>query len=162
MESFKPGTAFSPPAALLDQLLELSRLVVGVAYRSLEDAEPEVDLPAFRALAFVDRHPGSTMGALAAGIHLPASSTTRLCDRLVDAGWLVRRQDQDNRRRVELQLTGAGRTVVRRLLRARRSELARIARRLPPHRLAALADLLPDLVAAAAAQEPPTPQAWAV
>ncbi|MGZ6804767.1 MAG: MarR family winged helix-turn-helix transcriptional regulator, partial [Nocardioidaceae bacterium] len=114
MESFKLGTAPSPPAALLDQLLELSRLVVGVAYRSLEDAEPEVDLPAFRALAFVDRHPGSTMGALAAGIHLPASSTTRLCDRLVDAGWLVRRQDQDNRRRVELQLTGAGRTVVRR------------------------------------------------
>jgi DNA-binding MarR family transcriptional regulator len=152
----------APPAAVLDQLLELSRLMVGVAYRSLEGADTELDLPAFRALAFVDRHPGSTMGALSAGIHLPPSSTTRLCDRLVDAGWLTRQHNTENRRQVELQLTSAGRTVMRSLLAARRRELALITRQLTPERLAALTDLLPDLVAAASAQEPASPQGWAV
>lgn len=150
------------PAAVLDQLLEFSRLMVGVAYRSLEGAGAELDLPAFRALAFVDRHPACTMGALASGIHLPPSSTTRLCDRLVEAGWLTRQHNADNRRQVELLLTANGHTRMRTLLAARRRELDLITRRLAPDRLAALTELLPDLVVAATAQEPATPQGWAV
>jgi DNA-binding MarR family transcriptional regulator len=151
-----------PPDAALDQLLELSRLMVGVAYRSLEGADAELDLPAFRALAFVDSRPGCTMGALATGIHLPRSSTTRLCDRLVHAGWLTRQHGADNRRRVELLLTAGGRTRMKAVLAVRRRELASITRRLTPSRLAALTELLPDLVAAAAVQEPASPQGWAV
>jgi DNA-binding MarR family transcriptional regulator len=136
--------------------------MVGVAYRSLEGADAELDLLAFRALAFVDRHPRCAMGALATGIHLPPSSTTRLCDRLVHAGWLARQHSTANRRQVELLLTASGHARMRTLLAARRRELALITQRLAPSRLAALTELLPDLVAAATAQEPASPQGWAV
>jgi DNA-binding MarR family transcriptional regulator len=152
----------SPSEKMLDELVELSRLVVGVAYRSLDGLDPELDLVAFRALAHLDRNSGCTMGVLATGISVPASSATRLCDRLVDHGWITRHHNPDNRRQVELALTAAGLNLVRAALSARRAELSRIASRLSREQRSALGHLLPDLVVAAAACEPEGSPAWAV
>jgi DNA-binding MarR family transcriptional regulator len=48
-----------------------------------------------------------------------AGHPSRLVDRLVEAGLVERRAAQDDRRRVELRLTPAGRRLVRRVERAR-------------------------------------------
>jgi DNA-binding MarR family transcriptional regulator len=49
-----------------------------------------------------------------------AGHPSRLIDRLVDAGLVERRAAEDDRRRVELKLTPAGRRLARRVERARR------------------------------------------
>lgn len=152
----------APAPALLDDLVELSRLMVGVAYRSLDGLGTHVDLPSFRALAFVDRNAGCTMGSFAIGTGLPPSSATRLCDRLVEHGWLSRQNRPDNRRQVELSLTTTGRRLVRAALSARRAELARIVARLPSDRQRLLGELLPEVVSAASSAEPAGASAWAV
>ena len=147
---------------LLDDLVELSRLMVGLAYRSLHGLHRDLDLPSFRALAFVDRHPDCTMGQLARGIALPSSSTTRLCDKLVDRKWVRRHHPDANRRQVQLVLTASGSRLVAAALSARRTELAQLVTDLPAEQRAALGDLLPGLVAAAGTQEPEGSPAWAV
>lgn len=148
--------------ALLDALVELSRLMVGVAYRSLEGLHAELDLPAFRALAFVGQHPGCTMGALASGVSIPASSATRLIDRLVDQNWVDRQNNPANRRQIELELSVSGRSLVDAALAVRRTELAEIALRLSREHYSALSALAPELVSAAALSEPEGSTGWAV
>lgn len=151
-----------PASSMLDNLVELSRLMVGVAYRSLDDLGADLDLPSFRALAYVERDAGCTMGAFAVGTALAPSSATRLCNRLVEQGWLIRQNRPANRRQVELSLSSAGRTLVRAARSARRAELSVIVARLPRHRQRLLTDLLPELVAAASNAEPLGSVAWAV
>jgi DNA-binding MarR family transcriptional regulator len=143
-------------------MIEFSRLMVGIAYRSLEGLDTGLDLPAFRALAFVERHPDSTMGALAAGVDLPPSTTTRLCDRLAAAGWVSRRHNPDNRRQVEVTLTRKGHKVVDAAVEARGLELQAVLDRLPAVQRKALEALLPALVAAASGRLADDALAWSV
>jgi DNA-binding MarR family transcriptional regulator len=151
-----------PASSMLDDLVELSRLLVGVAYRSLDGLGTNLDLPSFRALAFVERNAGCTMGAFATGTALAPSSATRLCDRMVEQDWLIRQNRPDNRRQVELSLSSTGRKLVRAALSARRAELSRVVAHLPRDRQRLLTDLLPELVAAASNAEPFGSVAWAV
>jgi DNA-binding MarR family transcriptional regulator len=143
-------------------MVELSRLMVGIAYRSLEGLDSGLDLPAFRALAYIDRHPGSTMGALALGVVLPPSTTTRLCDRLAAAGWVSRRHNPENRRQVEVTLTRKGRKLVGTAVAARGRELQAVLDRLPTGQREALLGLLPDLIEAAASRLANDVPAWSV
>lgn len=150
------------PVGARELMIELSRLMVGIAYRSLDGLDPALDLPAFRALAFVERHPGSTMGAFAIGVDLPPSSSTRLCDRLANAGWVTRQHSPDNRRSVEVTLTRKGHKLVSAAVAARGRELEAMLDRLPPGQRTILESLLPDLVVAAAGPIADTVPAWSV
>ena len=55
------------------------------------------------------------MGEIATHASLPAPTTTRVVDRLVESGLAVRRTDPVDRRRVLVHLAGAGRSVVERV-----------------------------------------------
>ena len=145
-----------------DLMVELSRLMVGIAYRSLDELDPGLDLPAFRALAFIERHPGATMGALAVGVDLPPSTTTRLCDRLAAAGWVSREHNPDNRRQVEVVLTRKGHRLVATAVQARGRALEAVLQRMPPVQREAFEAVLPDLVAAAAGRLANDVPAWSV
>ena len=57
-----------------------------------------------------------TLGELAEAILCEQSSTTRLVDRLVDAGLVAKRPDPDDRRKVHLHLTDKGREETERLV----------------------------------------------
>jgi DNA-binding MarR family transcriptional regulator len=57
---------------------------------------------------------------------------TRLADRLVAAGHIVRGTDPGNRTVVTLELTGSGRDLVAQVMQWRRRELTRILGRLAP------------------------------
>jgi len=98
------------------------RAMVGLTMRSMDVLDGEVSLPQFRLLlaaATVGRAPSSRL-AEAAGV--PASSVTRLADRLETAGLLARGGDARSRSIVTVEITAAGRDLVARVV-ARRHEL---------------------------------------
>ena len=145
-----------------DHLVELSRLLVSVAYRSLEVPERPVPLPQFRALAVLAKHGPCTAGGLAAALDQGASTVTRVCDKLVAAGLISRQNRPDNRREVEIALTEPGSQLVQEVLSSRAAELEQILSRMPKRSRTRLAQVLPDLLEAADRQLPHARSLWAV
>jgi MarR family transcriptional repressor of emrRAB len=121
---------------LARSLLRLERRVEGVIDRALRGSTNiDLDLRSMFVLAALDggaRRPGE----LADALNLPPPSVTRTVERLVGRGLAVRRRGQQDRRRVDVELTAAGRA----LLAEARAVLAQ-----------ALADAWPDLPDARAA-----------
>jgi DNA-binding MarR family transcriptional regulator len=146
----------------VSDLVELSRLLVSVAYRSLDAAPEPVQLPPFRALAVLARFGPCTVGGLAETLGTPASTVTRMCDKLVASGWVTRQNRPDNRREVEIALTDNGRNLVREVLTARAAELENILAGMSATSRRALGRLLPQLLSAADAAVPRPREAWAV
>lgn len=146
----------------VEGLVELSRLLVSVAYRSLDAAGSPVPLSQFRALVLLARRGPMTAGGLAEDLDLIPSTGTRLCDKLVANGWVDRVTRPDNRKEVQLSLTPPGRELVDEVLSRRAAELDQVLRRLGPESRTALAALLPELLEAADATTHGSRAAWAV
>jgi DNA-binding MarR family transcriptional regulator len=120
-----------------------TRDLVGVALRSVERLE--VSLPQYRLLLVLHGLGRASSTQCADALGVVGSSVTRLADRLHASGHLVRGVDPDNRSVVTLELTDAGRRVVRQVTTRRRRQLSRILDRLDPGRRAACADVLDEL-----------------
>ncbi len=96
---------------------------------------------AVKGLADADQQP--SIGALAAWLHLQHHTAVGLVDRASARGLVRRRQDSEDRRRVLVQLTLRGETLLRQLSELHHRELRSAA----PALLAALQDVLaPTLV----------------
>lgn len=88
-----------------------------------------------QALLAIKGYPGGaqvTVGDLAERLGIRHHSAVGLVDRLVDSGYLVRRADDRDRRRVVLSLTPSGEKALAALSAAHREELHRIAPLLGP------------------------------
>lgn len=120
-----------------------TRDLVGVALRSVERLE--VSLSQFRLLLVLHHQGRSTSTQCAQALGVAGSSITRLADRLDASGHLVRGADPDNRSVVTLELTEAGRRVVRKVTDRRRKELSKVLDRLDPAERAACASALQKL-----------------
>jgi DNA-binding MarR family transcriptional regulator len=68
----------------------------------------DLSVPQFRTLAFLSRHPGSSLSAAAEFIGLTLPTMSVLVDGLVQRGLIDRSPDQHDRRRVLLTLTPDG------------------------------------------------------
>jgi MarR family transcriptional regulator, organic hydroperoxide resistance regulator len=88
------------------------------------------------------------MGSLAAGALLEPTTLTKIIDRMVADGLVVRALDPNDRRRVLIALTPAGESVHQRLRRISTSQEARIKKRLPRAKLVELRSLLRGLTGA--------------
>lgn len=146
----------------VESLVELSRLLVSTAYRSLDAASTPLPLPQFRALVLLARGGPTTAGGLAESLDMIPSTGTRVCDKLVARGWVSRITRPDNRREVELSITPHGQRLVDEVLSRRAAELEQVLRRLRPASREALALLLPELLQAADATTDSARAAWAV
>jgi DNA-binding MarR family transcriptional regulator len=82
-----------------------------------------------------------------------AGHPSRLVDRLVEAGLVERRASQDDRRRVELKLTPAGRRLARRVEKVRQALFDAGRTHVDEKRLVAASALLRELVAGTPAAE---------
>ena len=109
-----------------------TRVLAGVALRSLDVLDGIVSLPQFRVLAVLADLGPAGSATVARALGLDASTVTRLADRLVVAGHVARGSDPDNRSVVTLELTPLGRNLVTQVARWRRQELARILGQLAP------------------------------
>jgi DNA-binding MarR family transcriptional regulator len=120
-----------------------TRDLVGLALRSVDRLE--VSLPQFRLLLALQELGRATSTQCAQALNVAGSSVTRLADRLHASGHLVRGADEANRSIVTLELTDAGRKVVRQVSTRRRRELRRALDRLDPDERAACAAALRSL-----------------
>jgi DNA-binding MarR family transcriptional regulator len=102
------ATVGTDPEGVAADLLEVLPLWNRWLRGEIRRHEPGWSLPQLHALGYVRLHPGASLSELAGylGIGLPTAST--LVSRLVDAGFLERRDDPAERRRVSLTLTEHG------------------------------------------------------
>ena len=119
-----PGTS--------DVLQAATRVLAGVALRSLDVLGAAVTLPQFRLLAILADLGPVPSGQAARALGLDPSTVTRLADRMVAAGHAARGTDPRHRGVVTLKLTASGRELVATAGTWRRRELARIMARLAP------------------------------
>jgi DNA-binding MarR family transcriptional regulator len=127
-----------------------TRLLAGVALRSLDVLDAAVTLPQFRLLAVLADLGQVPSGQAARALGLDPSTVTRLADRMVAAGHLARGTDPRHRGIVTLRLTASGRDLVAAAGAWRRRELGRIMARLAPSEQAAVTAALGLLIRAAA------------
>jgi DNA-binding MarR family transcriptional regulator len=105
-----------------------ARDLVGLALRSVE--QQDVSLPQFRLLLVLDELGPSSSTQCAHALGVAGSSVTRLADRLDASGHLSRGVDPSNRSIAALELTDAGRRVVRQVTTHRRRALTTVLDRL--------------------------------
>jgi DNA-binding MarR family transcriptional regulator len=117
---------------LADAVLTASRVLVGVAARSLAAHEDEVSLPQYRALVVLGSRGPQRPVDLAEALGIDPSSATRLCDRLVRKRLISRRRQAADRRQVSLELTQRGRDLLEQVAAARHREIEHILRAVAP------------------------------
>ena len=152
METPVPG---GPPAAgagaaeQVAALRDATRVLTGVALRSLDVLGGVVTLPQFRLLAVLADLGRARSAQVARALGLDASTVTRLADRLVAAGHVIRGSDPAHRSVVTLELTTSGRDLITTVAAARERELRRLLDSLPPDSRQVIASALRQLVQAA-------------
>jgi len=141
---------------LASALLRASRVLVGLAARSLGQPDEVVTLTQFRTLVVLDAHGELNLVSLAGHLGVTASTAQRMVERLLRAELVARAPHPDNRREVLLSLTPEGQDLVDRVTAQRRRELGRIARRMPPETRAGFVAALEAF--SVAAGEPAVPE----
>lgn len=120
------------PREATEAALRASRALLGVVARSVADALDEVTLPQFRVLVVLAGSGGMRMGALAARVGAIPSTFSRTIDRMVDGGWVKRRDSPESRREVLVDLTPKGRRLVDRVTDKRRRQIASVLTTMTP------------------------------
>ena len=146
-----------PDAATVEALQAATRVLAGVALRSLDGLDGAVSLPQFRVLAVLADLGRARSGRVARALGLQASTVTRLADRLVASGHVTRGSDPRHRGVVTLALTRDGQHLVDQVQERRRGELSRILGSLAPADREAATRTLRQLVAAAGEGYGPVP-----
>lgn len=114
-------------------MLTASRALLGVAARSLATVDEDVTLPQYRAVVVLAQHGPRRPADLAAALAVTPSTATRMCDRLVIKGLVVRDRSGADRRSVSVSLSPSGWDLVREVTRHRRGELANLLEAMPAH-----------------------------
>lgn len=134
---------------MVDAVLSASRVLVAVAARSLGDVAEEVTLVQYRALVVLASRGPQRVAALAEALDVTPSTATRMCDRLVRKGLVLRRHEREDRRQVRLSLAPEGRRIVDEVTERRRAEIARLLAAVPASGRRPLVDALRRLAQAA-------------
>ncbi len=95
-------------------------------YRS-GDLPVDLTVPQFRVLLFIQRNPAASLSDVAEYMGSTAPSASALVDGLVTRGLVLRQECRDDRRRLQLTLTGNGAAL---LQRARQETLAHLSDKL--------------------------------
>ncbi len=143
-----------------DAVLAASRVLVGVAARSIGHVEELATVNGFRAMVIIASHGPMHLGQLAKAMSLHPSNATRTCDRLVAAKLLDRRDNPADRRHLLLTLTKKGRKLVDGVMERRRAAIGQILDRMPSGARADLAVVLRQF--AAAGGEPADRDLWSL
>lgn len=96
------------PQSVVDVVLAAARVFSAVTAESMAQAGESVTLPQLRVLTLAATRGtlSNSQVATALGVHI--SNASRLCERLVQAGLLARRDSPSDRRLVQLTITSSG------------------------------------------------------
>ncbi|MES2665772.1 MAG: MarR family transcriptional regulator [Pseudomonadota bacterium] len=99
-----------PPSQMLCFALYSTTHAMQAAYKPLLDPLG-LTYPQYLALMTLMTQPSLTVSQLGAALHLDSNTLTPLLKRMEAKGWLTRRRDTGDDRRVNLALTDAGRAL---------------------------------------------------
>jgi MarR family transcriptional regulator for hemolysin len=120
------------PEECAREVLEVVPLVMRAIRAEMRSHRgPDLSVPQFRVLIFLNRHEGASLSHVAGHVGLTLPSMSRMVDGLVARNLVTRQADADDRRRVALTLTTLGRTAMQSAYESTQGHLA--------ERLAALA-----------------------
>jgi DNA-binding MarR family transcriptional regulator len=156
-----PGADTAGPSAEHVEAVRLaSRVLVAVTAQSFASVEDRITLPQFRILVILASRGPQNLRSVAQGLGVNPSAATRLCDKLVSAGLILRTDDPTDRRHLVLRLTTDGHQLVQSVIDQRSAAIAAVLAKMPPR---LRDDLLPALRAFAdAAGEVPERRVWAL
>ncbi|MGI5272750.1 MarR family winged helix-turn-helix transcriptional regulator [Nonomuraea sp. CA-218870] len=140
-------------AAVTSAVLTATRLLVGIAARSLGAVAERVTLSQFRMLVVLATRGQTKLVTMAELLNVNPSTAMRMADRLAAAGLVVREVNPLNRRESLMRLTPEGRRVVDEVTARRRAEIAAIVARMSPEQCRSLVTAMNAFNAAGA--EPP-------
>ncbi len=107
------------------EMLEVVPMIMRVIRSQMRSHRtPELSVPQFRTLTFLDRHRGASLSDVAEHIGLTRPSASKLIDSMVARGLVSRKGSRVDRRRVRLALTNRGRVTLRAARAAAQSDLA--------------------------------------
>src|SRR3954451_6315220 len=112
-------------------VMRAARVFSAVTAESIAQAGDSVTLPQLRVLTLATSvgSLNNSQVATALGVHI--SNASRICERLVQAGLLSRRDSPSDRRQVELTITERGSGLIRAVTRHRESVFAQVLDQLP-------------------------------
>lgn len=145
-------------ASEVEAVLAASRVLVGVAAKSVAAIEDIVSVQQQRALMILAIRGPLHLTALADDMGVHPSNATRACDRLVASELLDRRDNPADRRHLLLELTPAGRELINGVVNRRRVAIEKILRKMPAGQRSQLAEVLGQF--AAAGGEPNPADLW--
>lgn len=134
---------------IVDAVLSASRVLVAVAARSLGDVAEEVTLTQYRTLVVLASRGPQSLADLAEAVDVTSPTATRMCDRLIKKGLIIRRHDRGDRRLIRLTLARRGHELVNAVTKRRRAEITHLLVAIPSEQQAALVDSLQRLSDAA-------------
>ncbi|WP_396928618.1 MarR family transcriptional regulator [Mycolicibacterium sp.] len=123
-----PQPVNGPSATDVDAVLRASRALVGIAAASIAEIAEVITVPQLRVLVMIDTHGPLNLASVAGGLEISPSNASRICDRLIKAGFLLRQDSAEDRRNISLSLTTEGRQLVRKMNRHRRRSITRVLR----------------------------------
>jgi DNA-binding MarR family transcriptional regulator len=136
-------------AKQIDAVMRASRALVGIAAASIAEVDDAVTLPQLRVLVMVSTRGPMNLAAVAAGLEVSASNASRICDRLMKARLLDRREDPTDRRNVTLTITDRGQAIFNAVTQHRRSAIERVLRNMDARQREQLVEVLDTLSTAA-------------
>ena len=139
--------------SVTEAVLTASRLLVAVSARSIAAVEETITLPQFRLLVILHSRGPLKHATLAEYMGVNPSTATRMVDRLLSIGMLIRRASPTSRREIVIDLTADGDRVVRQVTAHRRRDIAQIVAKMDAGARQGLIDALTAF--AEAGGEPP-------
>jgi DNA-binding MarR family transcriptional regulator len=128
--------------------------LLGIVARSVADALDVVTLPQFRILVVLAGAGPLRMGVLAARVGAVPSTFSRTMDRMVDSGWVERKESPESRREVLIDLTPHGAQLVAHVTERRRRQMAAILSSLSGEQQRAIIDAF-EMFSSAAGEPAP-------
>jgi DNA-binding MarR family transcriptional regulator len=86
--------------------------------------EPSLSVPQFRLLAFLNRHPGTSLSEVAEHLGVTRATASAMTDRLVQRSYVDRAIHPQERRQIMLRLTDAGQDLLEQMRDRTRHKIA--------------------------------------
>ena len=110
----------------VDAALAAANVMMRVAARSVLEVEDLVTTPQLRVLMLIALSGPQNLGAVAAELGVHPSNATRTCEKLVQAGLILRSEDTTDRRYTLVALTPSGSHLVEHVLERRRAAMQEV------------------------------------
>ncbi|HEY9829193.1 MAG TPA: MarR family winged helix-turn-helix transcriptional regulator [Stenomitos sp.] len=123
----EPSSTDITPEQCATEVMETIPLVMQFLRTEMRSQNsPDLSVPQFRTLAFLNRHPGASLSDLAEHLGVTRATASAITERLVQRGLVDRRERPEERRHVVLKLTQAGSEYLQHIRQITRTQIAKM------------------------------------